>query len=60
MKNNSRSTLEFFFERERLQKTLNIRKMTRFGKSPKLATKHGPEPLQNAQFGSKIEILEKL
>ena len=46
--------------KKRLQKAPNIRKMTTFRKWPKLVTMHGLKPLQNAQFGSKIEILKTL
>ena len=34
-------------------------KMLSFRKSAKLDTMHGLNPLQNAQFGSKIKILKK-
>ena len=42
--------------KKRLLKTPNIRKMTTFPKSAKLATMPRLQPLQNAQFGSKIKF----
>ena len=59
-KNHSTTTLELFCEKKRLQKTPNIREMATLSKSPKLATMQRLYPLQNSQFGSKIEILKNM
>ena len=55
-KNDSRTTSRVFLSKKRLLKTPNIRKMTTFPKSAKLATMPRLQPLQNSQFGSKIKI----
>ena len=52
--------IRFVLCNKRLYKTPNIRKMTSFQKTPKLVTMHRLQPLQNAQFGSKLKTIKNV